>query len=283
MDEQGLDYALVMPTLVSLIEERMHDDPDLCADVIHAFNQWMVEEWPFVYERRIYACPYITPVLVDRAVEELDWLVEHGARSVLMRPAPAWGYTRSRWRRFPEFDPFWKRMEETGTIAVFHVSDSGYDRYYSEWPGGQHEMAHFGQRGTVQADGAVQPPPDRGHRLVADLPWGTVAIPRAPHPARRERRVVGAVLPRPHGSRVLAVASGVRLKPSDTFNRNIWVQVNHEEDPRELIARSARTGCSSSSGPSPCRGACRPALVSRGGLRPDSRTTRTSARSWVAT
>ncbi|HRE02105.1 MAG TPA: hypothetical protein PLV68_12455, partial [Ilumatobacteraceae bacterium] len=53
MDEQGLDYALVMPTLISLVEERMRDDPDACADVIHAFNQWMVDEWPFAYEGRV--------------------------------------------------------------------------------------------------------------------------------------------------------------------------------------------------------------------------------------
>ena len=36
MDEQGVDYALMHPTLASLVEERMKDDPDLCADAIHA-------------------------------------------------------------------------------------------------------------------------------------------------------------------------------------------------------------------------------------------------------
>lgn len=237
MDEQGLDYALMMPTLVSLVEERMRDDPDLCADVIHAFNQWMVEEWPFVYEGRIYACPYITPVLVDRAVEELDWLVERGARAVLMRPAPAWGHRGPRSFALAEFDPFWKRMEETGTIAVFHVSDSGYDRYYSEWPGRQDEMSHFGR---------VQPFRQTllfSHRPIED----TVAT-----------LICDGALWRFPGLRILLVENGgswvpnfldhmdhvysrspqeYEMKPSDTFNRNIWVQVNHEEDPRGLIAK----------------------------------------------
>jgi len=237
MDEQGLDYALVMPTLVSLIEERMRDDPDLCADVIHAFNQWMVEEWPFVYEGRIYACPYITPVLVDRAVEELDWLVERGARVVLMRPAPAWGYRGPRSFALPEFDPFWKRMEETGTIAVFHVSDSGYDRYYSEWPGGQHEMAHFGRVEPFRQTALFN------HRPIEDTVSSLIC-----HGALWRFPRLRILLVENGGSWVPSFLDYMdhvysrspqeyEMKPSDTFNRNIWVQVNHEEDPRELIAK----------------------------------------------
>src|SRR5215203_3050432 len=38
MDEQGLDRTLMFPTLASLIEERMRDDPDMCAAVIHSLN-----------------------------------------------------------------------------------------------------------------------------------------------------------------------------------------------------------------------------------------------------
>ena len=43
MDELGIDYALMFPTLASLVEERMKDDPELIHDVIHAFNRWMYE------------------------------------------------------------------------------------------------------------------------------------------------------------------------------------------------------------------------------------------------
>ncbi len=61
MDEQGLDYSMMYPTLASLIEERLRDDPDLCAAVVHALNRWMVDEWPFVYEGRMFCTPIITP------------------------------------------------------------------------------------------------------------------------------------------------------------------------------------------------------------------------------
>src|SRR6201987_1499823 len=45
MDEQGFDRALMFPTLASLLEERMKDDPELTHAAIHALNQWMYEAW----------------------------------------------------------------------------------------------------------------------------------------------------------------------------------------------------------------------------------------------
>src|SRR6478609_3005854 len=41
MDAQGLDRSLMFPTLASLIEERMRDDPDMTHAVIHSLNQWI--------------------------------------------------------------------------------------------------------------------------------------------------------------------------------------------------------------------------------------------------
>src|ERR1035437_5740606 len=47
MDELGLDRAMMWPTLASLIEERMADDPKATHAVVHALNQWMHETWSF--------------------------------------------------------------------------------------------------------------------------------------------------------------------------------------------------------------------------------------------
>src|ERR1039457_6173573 len=46
-DELGIDKAMMYPTLASLVEERMRDDPDLTHAAIHALNQWMYEQWRF--------------------------------------------------------------------------------------------------------------------------------------------------------------------------------------------------------------------------------------------
>ena len=88
MDEQGIDRALMFPTLASLIEERLKDDPEMIQAIVHSLNQWMYEAWQFNYEDRIFATPVIAMGLVDQALEELEWVIERGARAVLIRPAP---------------------------------------------------------------------------------------------------------------------------------------------------------------------------------------------------
>jgi predicted TIM-barrel fold metal-dependent hydrolase len=143
MDEQGLDRALMFPTLASLIEERMRDDPDMCHAVIHSLNQWILETWTFGYEDRIFPTPVITLGVVDKAVEELEWVVSHGAKVVLIRPAPAWGYRGPRSPGKPEFDPFWEKVVEHDVLIGMHSSDSGYDRYQNEWEGSDSEMLPF--------------------------------------------------------------------------------------------------------------------------------------------
>jgi predicted TIM-barrel fold metal-dependent hydrolase len=143
MDEQGIDRALMFPTLASLVEERMRDDPELIHAVIHALNEWMYETWQFDYEGRIFATPVITLPIVEKAIEELEWVVERGARAVLIRPAPVPGFRGSRSFGLPEFDPFWERVVEHDILVGMHSSDSGYERYTNDWMGSDSEMLPF--------------------------------------------------------------------------------------------------------------------------------------------
>jgi predicted TIM-barrel fold metal-dependent hydrolase len=146
MDEQGIDRALMFPTLASLVEERMRDDPELIHVVVHALNQWMYETWQFNYEGRIFATPVITLAIVERALEELEWVVERGAKAVLIRPAPVPGLRGSRSFGLPEFDPFWEKAVEHDILVGMHSSDSGYERYVNEWLGGDFEYLPFAPR-----------------------------------------------------------------------------------------------------------------------------------------
>ncbi|HEY8527562.1 MAG TPA: amidohydrolase family protein [Acidimicrobiales bacterium] len=143
MDEQGVDRALMFPTLASLLEERMRDDPELTHATIHALNQWMHETWTFDYENRIFATPVITLPIVEKAIEELEWVVERGARAVLIRPAPVPGFKGPRSFGLPEFDPFWQKVVEADILVALHSSDSGYERYTNEWMGTDTEMLPF--------------------------------------------------------------------------------------------------------------------------------------------
>ncbi len=135
MNELGVDRALMFPTLASLLEERMRDDPEMIHAVVHSLNEWLHETWSFNYENRIFTVPVITLPIVDKAIEELEWVLERGARSILVRPAPVPGFRGSRSFAYPEFDPFWKRVEQAGIVVSMHSSDSGYARYQSDWTG----------------------------------------------------------------------------------------------------------------------------------------------------
>jgi predicted TIM-barrel fold metal-dependent hydrolase len=135
MDELGVDRSLMFPTLASLLEERMRDDPELIHVVVHALNEWLYEEWQFDYQDRIFTTPVISLPIVERAIEELEWVLERGARTILIRPAPVPGFRGSRSPALPEFDPFWERVVEAGVLVSMHASDSGYARYKSDWTG----------------------------------------------------------------------------------------------------------------------------------------------------
>ena len=143
MDELGIQRTLMFPTLASLIEERMRDDPELIHAVVHALNQWLHETWTFNYQDRIFTTPVISLPIVEKAIEEFNWCVERGARAILIRPAPVPGFRGSRSFGLPEFDPFWKRVVEEGVLVGLHSSDSGYSRYTNDWEGSDREMMPF--------------------------------------------------------------------------------------------------------------------------------------------
>lgn len=159
MDEQGLDRTLMFPTLASLLEERMKDDPELTHAAIHSLNQWMYDEWQFNYEDRIFSTPVITLPIVERAIEELEWVAERGARAVLVRPAPAWGFRGPRSFALPEFDPFWQRVVDLDILVALHSSDSGYEKFANEWLGSDSEMLPF-QPQAFRMIGAWRPVED---------------------------------------------------------------------------------------------------------------------------
>jgi predicted TIM-barrel fold metal-dependent hydrolase len=235
MDEQGVDYAMMYPTLASLVEERMKDDPDLCAAAIHALNLWMLEAWPYVYEGRIFATPIISPGIVDKAIAELEFVLENGAKVILMRPAPAWGYRGPRSFALPEFDPYWERVQDSGVLVVFHASDSGYVRYTNEWEGVHTEAQAFAEPQLFSA--VVR----NDHREIRDAVTAMIchgALRR--FPKLRIALVENGAGWVPHFLEELdhaytQIPQMYAEKPSETFKRHFWMHPFHEEDPRDLV------------------------------------------------
>jgi predicted TIM-barrel fold metal-dependent hydrolase len=147
MDGQKIQAGLFIPTLASVIEERLADKPEVIAALMHSSNQWIAEGSGYARDNRLFPVPMINLFDVDRAVAELDFVLKSGARVVGIRPAPVAGAKNPMLGRSPgaeEFDPFWARVNEAKIFVVLHVSDSGYDKIYRWWTaGGKGEFRPF--------------------------------------------------------------------------------------------------------------------------------------------
>ena len=236
MDELGIDRTIMWPTLASLLEERLRDDPRATHAVIHALNAWMHEQWSFNYEDRIFAAPVITLPIVDRAIEELEWVLERGARIVLIRPAPVPGFEGSRSFALPEFDPFWERVVEADIPVGMHGSDDGMTKYLNIWQGGVD-----GEYLPFKTADAFEEVFRSYHRGIMDAMASAIChglFTRFPSlrilPIENGSRWVGPLL------EALAHTQEMQptLFPEDpvaVFKRNIWVHPFHEDDPMDVV------------------------------------------------
>ncbi len=237
MKDMGIDRTLLWPTLASVVEERLASDPDAACVVVHALNEWMHEHWSYVYSDAIYTTPIISLAVLDRAMEELEYVAERGARIFLIRvaPVPTWKGRRS--FALPEFDPFWRRVQELGLVVGMHSGDPGYNRYTNEWEGlGDREFRAFTSNGSpgfltlasdknalVDAIASII-----GHGLATRFP-GLKFMP-VEYPSTWIRPFVHKLERASERSAVLFDED-----PLEVFVRNVWVHAFHEPDPKGLI------------------------------------------------
>ena len=133
MDSQGMESTIMLPTLGVGMETALEHDPEALMAAFSAFNRWLLDDWGFNHQDRIYGAPYLPLVDPDKAVAELDFVLANGARVVLMRPGPVavpGGRTTPGDTRH---DAFWARLNEAGVTLVVHGGDSGYATYQQMW------------------------------------------------------------------------------------------------------------------------------------------------------
>ena len=236
MDEQGLDAALLFPTVGVCLEHFMKDDPDQLYANLRAFNRWLDEDWGYAYRSRIYAAPMLSLVDVERAVAELDEVLARGARVVSLRPGPAAGRSPAD----PHFDPFWARLDEARVPVAFHIGESGYNEMVSVHWGEEanpssHEQSAF-QWSCMYGDRPIMD-------TIASLIFGNLF-------GRFENLNVISVengsLFVPYLMRVMDKMGGmgrngpwpggrIREKPSAILRRHVFVSPYHEEDVVALV------------------------------------------------
>jgi predicted TIM-barrel fold metal-dependent hydrolase len=238
MKEMGIDRTLLWPTLASALEERLADDPDAVCAVIHALNQWMHEHWSFVYADAIFAAPIISLAVLDRALDELEFVAERGAKLFLIRvaPVPTWQGRKS--FALPEFDPFWERVCELGLVVGMHSGDPGYTRYLNEWEGisGEYSISRHARRANPVFVALSSEKDNLVDALASIIGHGLATrFPRLKFlPVEYSSRWI-----RPFFERLQRTwADAPALfdeNPVEIFTRNVWVHAFHEPDPKGLI------------------------------------------------
>ncbi len=133
MDEQGLDGTFLFPTLGVGMESALAHDRPAMLTAFRAFNRWLLDDWTYDYQGRIFATPHLTLADVDWAVEELEFVLAHGARAINMRPGPISDPNGNRSFGHPSHDPFWARVNEAGITVAFHAGDAGYGFMLEQW------------------------------------------------------------------------------------------------------------------------------------------------------
>lgn len=235
LDEQGVHAAMVFATLASALEAHLDTRAEATAALFHSLHQWIVDEWGFAREDRLFSAPFISLTDLDLALHELEFVLEHGARMVNIRPAPVPDVRGSRSFGYPDYDPFWARVVDAGIFVAMHASDSGYDRVTQWWTGGEgnNDFLAF-ERSALQSTF------DLLGRAIADSVSALIChgvFER--HPRLRVVCIengaswVGPLLgrlDRAHGQ----MPQAFKIHPREQFERHVYVAPFYEDDMQAL-------------------------------------------------
>jgi len=235
LDEHGLEKCWLFPTLGMIYEEPLHKDPWAVQQVFTAFNRWVNEDWGFNYKNRIFAAPYITLVDLDWAISELEFALDNGATTFVMRPAAPTTVDGPLSPADPYFDPFWARVNESGITVVAHAGDSGYgSNGYAEESG---FSASFGEqrrpqplRMTTMFDRPIE---DFLGSLVCDKLFERFPNIRVASVENGSGFLRGLL--RKLDTTQSKMPGWFKEAPSETFRRHIWINPFWEDDVHEVV------------------------------------------------
>jgi predicted TIM-barrel fold metal-dependent hydrolase len=232
MDEFGLEKIWMFPTLGILYEELLKEDPQAVGLTFTAFNRWLDEDWGCDFRGRIFAAPYLSLADVDWAVSELEWALDRGARTIVIRPAAPTTVSGQRPPADEAFDPFWARVHEAGITVVVHAGDSGYssqgyakDGFAATFEGAGRpsvkvlaiERAIYDFLLSITFDGLF----DRFPNVrIASVENGSEFLPDLFRKLRSTQRKMPGYF---------------REDPVETFRRHVWINPFWEDDAYEIV------------------------------------------------
>ncbi len=133
LDEQGVDFAWLIPSLGLGVEQMVADNPPLLNALFEAYNRWLDDDWGYDRDGRIQTAPMISLVDPEAAEAELERVLGLGAKMICLRPGPVAAPGLSRSIGDELHDGVWARCAEAGIVVSFHAADSGYGKYLTDW------------------------------------------------------------------------------------------------------------------------------------------------------
>jgi len=223
MDGQGLEASMLFPTLAVSVEALLVDDVEATYANLHAFNQWLDDDWGFNYKDRIHGVALLSLLDPFRAIDELEFLVTRGAKVVQLRSGPVAGRSPAD----PIYDRFWAAVTDADVAVVFHASDDSY-----RW-----EMAKVWGWGNVNVPARRIPPlqriiggADRSiHDTIAALVYGKL-FERFPTLRMATIELGSLWVPDLIRSFEQFGAGELAEPPSETFRRHFRVMPFEDED-----------------------------------------------------
>ena len=122
LEQQGVAKCVLFPAGMALAAEHYVADTEALYANLFSFNRWYDETWGFNHDDRLFATALVSLRDLDRAVELTDYVLERGARVVLLPTGPAYGRSPGD----PYFDPVWSRLNEAKVTVAFHIMPYWY-------------------------------------------------------------------------------------------------------------------------------------------------------------
>ncbi|MFO7589760.1 MAG: amidohydrolase family protein [Acidimicrobiia bacterium] len=233
MDRQGIEAVWLFPTLGILYEELLKHDVEGVTLMFSAFNRWLQDDWGCNHQDRIFGAPSISLCDPEWAVRELEWALDHDARTIVMRPAAPTTSVGQRSPGDPMFDGFWARVNEAGITVVVHAGDSGYS---SQGYADDTFSAAFGSgagRPSIRMFAIERAAYDFLLSLVFDK-----LFDRFPNLRIASVENGSGFLPdlfRKLGSTANKLMGYFSEDPAETFRRHVWINPFWEDDVYEIV------------------------------------------------
>ena len=243
LDEWGIDATVLFPSSGLAFDAQLTSHPQAACAAATAFNRWIEEDWGFAYQQRIFSAAFISLQSLEMAVDELERVLDAGARIIQIRLGPVNGRSPAH----PDFDPFWARVQEAGVPVALHITASGYETAIGQLWGENPHVEHAQRSGFLwYATFATRPAMDTFAALIFHNLFGRFPRLKILSVENGSRWVENLLHEMDAAYRFVAgnplsdwIGGPLTEQPSAVFRKNVWVapflDTGHEAAVPDLI------------------------------------------------